>query len=73
MQVIPNPQNNEKSILVVSSNDLKTFSRNIFMRKVIIPMYYTGVHPYLNNKALIYYNRRYYRVYEENSKLAEVE
>ena len=36
-------------------------------------MYYTGVHPYLNNKALIYYNRRYYRVYEENSKLAEVE
>ena len=73
MQVIPNPQNNDKSILVISSNDLKTFSRNLFMRKVIIPMYYTGIHPYLNNKALVYYNRKYYRVYEENSKLTEVE
>ena len=37
-------------------------NKNFFTRKLIIPTYASGYHPYLNNMALIMNDRQYSRV-----------
>ena len=73
MQAISNPKDFNKSILIISTNDQKIMSRNIFIRKLIIPLYISGIHPYLNNVALIYSNQVYYRVYEKGAEMEPIQ
>ena len=54
MQIIENPYNKNMSILYVNTNNPKLFSKNIFCRKIVLPTYNNGFHPFLNNEALIF-------------------
>lgn len=71
LQVIPNPYNPKRSITIVSMNDTK-FSRNLFVRKVILPYYHSGMHPYWNNEALIFDGKQYSGVYETGGDIKPI-
>ncbi len=64
MQIIENPYNKNMSILYVNTNNPKLFSKNVFCRKIVLPTYNNGFHPYLNNEALIFDGEKYYKVQE---------
>ena len=72
MQIIPNHYNNNLSILVISTNNEKLFSKSLFTRKVFIPFYFNGIHPFWNNQALIFYGGRYHVVYERDMDIKEL-
>ena len=72
MQSVSNPYDNKLSILVISSNCTTLFSKSLFTRRLIIPYYKSGSHPYLNNEALIFFGNRYYAVYENGDALKKV-
>ena len=69
MQIIANPVNPEKSILYINSNKAVLYSMNMFTRKILMPPYFSKYHPYLNNDALIFFNKHYYRVVESGLPL----
>jgi len=64
MQTINNPYNPNFSILVIQTNCENLLNKNLFTRKVIIPFYFNGHHPYWNNQALAYIDGKFYGVYE---------
>ena len=64
MQVMENPFAKDNSILYISCNCDKLFSHNLFTRKLILPSYTYGLHPYLNNDALIFDGKTYSRIIE---------
>lgn len=68
-QCIENKINHNMSILHISSNYEDELKRNLFLRKMFLCSDVYGMNPYLNNMALIYFNRKYYKVYEWNSNL----
>jgi hypothetical protein len=72
MQVVPNPYNLDSTILIIQANNKDLFRRNLFTRKVMLPGYVSGFHPFLNSEALIFYNNHYYSVYEWNSDIVEI-
>lgn len=57
--IVPNPMNESKKILVVCSNKYRLLKKNIFTRKVIIPTYSNGLHPFLNSEAIVYDGKKY--------------
>lgn len=72
MQIVPNPWNDEKNILYINTNDISLYKKNVFTRKVIMPTYINGFHPFWNNDALIYDGKKFYTIYEfgmENQKV----
>ena len=73
MQVIPNPYDNRLSILIVSYNSEDSLRKNVFLRKVILPFYLNGLHPYLNNEILIFFQDKFYAAYEKESPLELIE
>lgn len=50
---------NNKTILLISTNDENLYMRNIFTKKIIIPTTIHGKHKYLNRDFLIFYNNRF--------------
>lgn len=72
MQVIPNPYNSNISIMIISTNNDKQLRKNLFTRKVVIPYYVNGLHPYWNNEALIFDGSKYYRIYEWDTEIEEI-
>jgi len=72
MQVISNPYENERSILIISASNEKLLKKSIFTRKLIIPFNSNGLHDYLNNEALIYDGSKYYGIYETGADLFEI-
>lgn len=72
MQVIPNPYDNKKTILIISTNNENLLSRNLFTRKIVIPFYVFGTHMYLNSEVLIFDGKKYTSIYEENAELIEI-
>ena len=72
MQVINNPWDNQKSLLYINSNSEELASKHFFLRKMILPSYSSGFHPYLNNAALIYDGKKYYRVNEWGECMHEI-
>ena len=64
MQMIQNPNNTNFSILYINYNKERLAERNLFTRKVVLPTYMNGVHPYTNNMALIFDGKRYFKIYE---------
>jgi hypothetical protein len=72
MQLIPNPDNIEKSILLIHTNDTVMLHKNIFIRKIVLPFANNGLHEYWNNEALVFINNTYYRVYEWGEAFEEI-
>lgn len=64
MQVFAHPENNEYTILYINTNNIDLYKKNFFTRKLILPSYMNGYHPYLNNEALIFDGKQYFRIYE---------
>ncbi len=71
LQIIPHPDNQNNFILSVSCNDSTLLRKCLFTRKVIIPCYANGYHPYWNNEALVFYQGKYFRIYEFGMELEE--
>ena len=66
LQVIPNPRDRTRSVLVVSMND-PGMAKNFLIRRVVLPFSSGGLHPLWNNSVLIYDGKRYYGIYEQGS------
>ncbi|WP_159886780.1 prolyl oligopeptidase family serine peptidase [Paenibacillus puerhi] len=49
-----NPMNPKKKILVIFSNHPPYFNKNIYTRKMIVPIYASGIHPYLNKEVIMF-------------------
>lgn len=72
MQIIPNENNQEKSILYINCNNIDLLSKNFFTRRVVIPSYANGYHEFWNNEALIFDGKNYYKVYENGMKIEKI-
>ncbi len=59
MQIIPRKDATNKSILLILTNNDDLFVKSILLRKVVIPSYYSGLHPYWNKQGLIYYKNKF--------------
>ncbi|MCY9555033.1 hypothetical protein M5W98_25640, partial [Paenibacillus apiarius] len=55
-----NQLNKNKKIMVIHTNQYGLLEKNLFLRKIIMPSYSNGLHPYLNNEALIFCNNKYF-------------
>jgi len=69
MQILPNPLNNKFSILQISYNNSKLLNKILFLRKIVLPAFCNKIHPYWNNEALIFYQNKYYTLYEFDNHL----
>ena len=69
LQVMTHPRESMRSVLLVSTNNEKLLLRNLFTRNVVLPFYSSGIHPYLNNRALVYYEGSYLGMYEKGDEL----
>jgi hypothetical protein len=72
MQIVPNPNSSDKSILLVHTNDTSMLRKNMFIRKIVLPFANNGLHEYWNNEALILINNTYYRIYEWGDAIEEI-
>lgn len=64
LQVIANPWYNDKSILYINTNNKDLYTKNIITRKLKIPSYSSGYHPFLNGVALLFDGNIYYSIKE---------
>ncbi len=71
LQAIPNPYHPERTVVVLSTNDEK-LCHCFLIRKIILPYYISGVHPYLNNAAMIYDGKKYYGIYEAGGTMTAI-
>lgn len=69
LQVIRSPFNKCKAILHISTNNKEFMQKNIFLRRVILSFDFNGRNPHWNNEALIFYNNKYYTIYENNGEI----
>lgn len=72
MQMVENPYNREQDILYIMCNNEALLSKQIFLRRMIIPFPSSGYHEFLNNEALIYYKDEYYAVSEWGGEIREI-
>lgn len=70
-QVIPCPYDNRRSILIYAYNRENLLKKELFSRKVILPFYASGHHPYWNNEILIYFQEKYWVAFEKDSPLKQ--
>ncbi|MBQ8175044.1 MAG: prolyl oligopeptidase family serine peptidase [Clostridia bacterium] len=68
MQIFQNPICPHHNILYINANDPALYAKNLFTRTLIIPTYTNGRHPFLNNEALIFFNGKYYTVFDAVAK-----
>jgi hypothetical protein len=72
MQAITNPYCKDRSVLVISTNKSELLNKCLFTRKVVIPFYSNGTHPYLNNECLVYMGGKYFGIYEHGAKIKAI-
>jgi len=69
MQVADHPYSNQKEkVLYLNTNDSELLKSHILLRRVLLPSYIYGLHPYWNNAALIYCREGYKSVFEYGLK-----
>jgi len=73
MQIIANTFKKDRSILIINTNNEALLKQCLFTRKVIIPYYTNGLHPYWNNEALIFNGKTYYGIYEFGAEIKEIQ
>lgn len=69
LQVMANPYDSQRSILNISFNDTVALRKFLPIRKLVLPTYINGLHPYFNNEVLIFHDGKYYGAYEEGGAL----
>lgn len=69
LQIFQNPFNVNKKILVISYNNFALLKKSLFLRKVILPSYSNGIHDFLNNDALIFDGKKYFKVYTWGNRI----
>ena len=62
MQIFSNPEHPTRSILYINANSLEMYTKNLFLRRIVLSSYASGFHPYYNNAALIYREGKYYGI-----------
>lgn len=62
IMICPNPMNKNKKVLYIFANNYKLL-KNVFTRKIIIPTYFNGIHPHLNNEVILFDGLEYYLIY----------
>lgn len=72
MQLVDNPYDNKRKILLITANDKKLINNNFFTRKVITPTYIGNHNPYWNNDVLIFDGNSYYRIFEQGMKIEKI-
>jgi hypothetical protein len=50
----PSPWSATQQMLVVATNSPRMLGKNLFMRRLIMPGYFNGLHPYLNKEIIVY-------------------
>ncbi|AZH29295.1 PHB depolymerase family esterase [Paenibacillus sp. M-152] len=50
----PSPWSATQQMLVVATNSPRLLGKNLFMRRLIMPGYFNGLHPYLNKEIIVY-------------------
>lgn len=73
MEIINNDNTNRRSVLLVIYNDEKMLRRNILLRRITIPTYYNGIHPYWNNEILCFDSQGYSAVYDSSDEIYRIE
>lgn len=73
MQCMPHPWDSDRSVLSIRCNDSSLLQKNLFTRRMTLPGYANGRHPYLNNEALLYTGKEYYRLYEYGGDLTKMD
>lgn len=73
MEIINNDNTNRHSVLLVIYNDEKMLRRNILLRRITIPTYYNGIHPYWNNEILCFDSQGYSAVYDSYDEIYMIE
>lgn len=48
------PWSVSRQMLVVATNSPRLLGKNLFMRKLVMPGYFNGLHPYLNKEVIVY-------------------
>lgn len=71
MQIMQNPWNSNRSILLINCNSTSLLNKNMFTRKLILPAYTNGFHTYLNSCAVIY-NGEYKRILDYECDIENV-
>lgn len=64
MQIFNSPQDSNHSILYVRTNNPSLLRKNILTRQPVFPIYASGYHEYWNNDAVIFFDKKYYRIFE---------
>lgn len=72
LQAIEHPMVAKKTILRIQANSSEMLRKNMFTRKVALPFMNTGMHPYWNHMALIYYHKCYFGIYEWGMDMQEI-
>lgn len=72
MQVIANPYDADRSLLIVAANDLSLLRRHILLRKITLPTYINGLHPYWNNAVLVFHDGQYAAAFEAGDPLRPI-
>ncbi|MBO4355442.1 MAG: hypothetical protein J5850_01130 [Clostridia bacterium] len=71
LQVIPNPYDTAHTFLIISANDYNLLD-SFIVRKVIIPYYSSGIHPFWNSEAIIFDGKKYKRIYEYGGPIEDI-
>ena len=64
LQAMPNRMNRDMTVLYINTNKPALLNKCLFTRNLVLPSYYSGIHEYLNNEALVYDGRSYRCAYE---------
>lgn len=66
MQMTEHPYSSDEKnkVLYINTNDIRLLKSHLLLRRIVLPSYLYGLHPYWNNAALIFDGDRYSRVVE---------
>ena len=64
MQIVEHPTELDNSILYINTNNEELYEKCFFTRKIVLPAYSNGYHPYLNSNAIIFNGKTYFTVPE---------
>lgn len=72
MQIVLHPYANERSVLLISSNDERILRTHIYLRKMLLSSDCFSINPYLNNEALILHDGKYKCIYSWNDEIEDM-
>lgn len=72
MQIIRSPINNNRSVLLINANNDAFLKNNLLLRNVMLPFMFNGFHSYYHNEAVIFWDKKYFGVYEFCNDMIEI-